>query len=163
MNILRPFRIEEHFRDFWSLQSALITIPAAAADLAFPDVVVAGLPGLVAVTRAIATLKIGAIQDTSAAQNQISAATRTLRIKTNAGAWPGTVCITFAQNAWKTLASGFRGGDAVVGDADVSAVVTTNGTYNFASRQTASADAIVATGASLLLLDVQVGLRVYWV
>ena len=157
-----PFYHYEQFRDFWSAPSALVTVPAVAADLAFPDVVVA-LPGGAIVTRVIVTLKIAAIQDTSAAQNQISAAAKTLRIKTNAGAWPGTICMTFAQNQWKTLASGFRGGDAIPGDADVSAVVTANGTYNFASRQAVSLDAIVATGASLLLLDIQIILRGYFV
>ena len=157
-----PYQQKEHFRDFASLVSALITVPAVAADLAFPDVVVT-LPTGAIVTRAIPTLLVNAIQDTSAAQNQISAAARTLRIKTAAGAWPGTVCITFPLNAWKTLASSFRGGVAIPGDTGVSAVVTASGTYNFASRQTASADAIVATGASLLLLDVQILLRVYFV
>jgi len=150
------------FIDYWSLQVPLITVPAAGADLAFPDVVVGGLPAAAVVTRVIATLKIAAIEDTSGAQNEISAAARTLRIKANAGAWPGTICITFAQNAWKTQANGFRGGDAVPGNVDMSAVVVGNDTYNFATRQTGSADALVATGASLLLLDVQVGLRVYF-
>lgn len=156
-------RQQPQYIDFWSEPpQATLTIPAVAADLALPDVVVASLPAGITILRVVAGYKFGKRRDTSAAQNQIGAAGKTLRIKTAAGAWPGTVAMTFALNQLRTEASGVEGGDAGWANTDLSAVVVGDGTYNFASRETGSADALVATGASLILYDIQMGLRVYY-
>ena len=150
------------FIDYWSAPTASITITNAAADLAFPDVVVAGIPAGAVILRVVALLKPRVIQDTSGAQNRINAAGKTLRIKASAGVWPGTVAINFAQNQWTVEAAVKEGGDLLVGDQNLSAVVVGNDTYNFASRQTVSADALVALGNNLVLQDVYCALRVYF-
>lgn len=143
---------------------APIAVPAVAADLAFPSVVVADLPAGITIARTDIVLVIGSLFDTSAAENQVAAAAKTLRIKVSTGAW-GTddiVALTFQQNALQVDGDAYRGGPVLFGATDVSAVVTGNGTYNFRSDQTNRADAVVATGASLELLDVSIVVRVWF-
>lgn len=151
------------FMDFWGDPIDIITVPAVAADLSFPDVVVAALPTDLSIIRVVAMLKVRSIKDTSAADNKINAASKTLRVKKSTGAW-GTddiVAINFTNGQWYTVASTKEGGDVMVGDNDLSSEVDGNATYNFRSEQTNRADAIVALAASLVLYDVQTGIRVY--
>lgn len=148
--------------DYWSDVTPSITIPAVAADLAFPDVVVAGLPAGGVITRVVAMFKCRAINNTNAAANNLTGAAKALRVKASAAAWPGVIAIDFATLQWPIAGSAKEGGDAIVGDNNLSVTVVGNDTYNFASRQTGTADAIVAALASLVLQDVQVGLRVYF-
>lgn len=143
---------------------APIAIPAVAADLTFPNVVVENLPSGLSIARADVVLVIGALFDTSASENQVAAASKTLRIKPSAGAY-GTddiVALTFIQNALQVDGDAYRGGPVLFGATDVKSVVTGNGTYNFASEETNRSDAVVATGASLELLDVSVVIRVWF-
>ena len=152
------------FIDFWSAPEDIITITDGAADLTFPDVVVAGLPTGLTAERVVLILTARAIFDTSGADNYINAAAKTLRIKVSTGAWGADdiVAITFAQNSLYTVASSKESGPVIIGVANLSAVVNANGTYNVRSDQTNRADAIVALGANLVLYDVQTGIRVYY-
>jgi len=147
-----------------ALPKAIIAIPAVAADLDFPDIVVAGLPSGITIAKADLVLVIGALFDTSAAENQIAAAAKTLRLKLSTGAW-GTddmVALTFVQNSLQVDASAYRGGTVLFGATDVKAKVTADGTYNLRSEETERSDAVVATGANLELLDVSAVLRVWF-
>ena len=147
-----------------AVPKAIIAVPAVAADLDFPDVVVAGLPGGITIARADLVLIIGALLDTSAAENQIAAAAKTLRIKLSTGAW-GTddmVALTFVQNSLQVDADAYRGGTVLFGAIDVKAKVTADGTYNLRSEETERGDAVIATGASLELLDVSAVIRVWF-
>lgn len=148
--------------DYWSDVTPSITVTNVAADLTFPDVVVANLPAGAVITRVVAMLKCRAINNTNAAANNLAGAAKALRVKANAAAWPGVIAIDFANLEWPVAAAAKEGGDAIVGDNNLSATVVGNDTYNFASRQTVSLDAIVAALANLVLQDVQVGLRVYF-
>jgi hypothetical protein len=142
--------------------TAVLAIPAVAADVAFPSVVVAGIPSGATILSAMAILVIGALLDTSAAENQVASASKTLRVKKSTGAW-GTddvVALTFSQNALECKASEYGGGRVLFGGTDVSSKVTGNGTYNFRSEETNRSDAVTATGASLELLDVVTIIRV---
>jgi len=139
----------------------LVTVPAVAADLDFPNVVVAGIPTGATILKAIPILHIARFVDSSAGENKINAASKTLRVKKSSGAW-GTddiVAFTFDQNGFLTAASAGRGGVTLIG-ADVKSEVDGNATYNFRSEETNRSDAIVAAGASLLLYDVQLTFRI---
>ena len=149
-----------------AIPKAIIAVPAVGnvADLAFPDVVIAGLPDGLAIARADVVLIIGALLDTSAAENQIAAASKTLRLKLSTGAW-GTndiVALTFVLNSLQVDASAYRGGVVLFGGTDVKSVVAANGTYNFRSDQSERTDAVIATGDDLELLDVSVVIRVWF-
>lgn len=150
--------------DFWSDIDNRVTIAAAAADLDFPDVVVAGLPSSITLIRVIAMVKVRAIRDTSVADNFIDQANKALRVRKSTGVW-GTddvVAINFDQNEWYVVASQKEAGDVILGDNDVKAEVDGNGTYNFRSEETNRGDAISALANNLELYDVQTGLRFYF-
>ena len=149
-----------------ALPKAIIAVPAVGnvADLDFPDVAVAGLPSGITIARADLVLIIGALLDTSTAENQIAAAAKTLRLKVSGGAW-GTddmVALTFVQNSLQCDASAYRGGTVLFGAIDVKAKVTADGTYNLRSEETERGDAVVATGDTLELLDVSAVIRVWF-
>ena len=147
-----------------AVPKAIIAVPASAGDLDFPDIVVAGLPSGISIARADLVLIIGVLFDTSASENQIAAAAKTLRLKLSTGAW-GTddmVALTFVANSLQCGASAYRGGPALFGGIDVKAKVTADGTYNLRSDETESGEGVVATGASLELLDVSAVLRVWF-
>jgi len=152
------------YMDFWSDVEDTVTIPAVAADLDFPNVVVAGLPSGAVLTRVICILKCRAIRDSSGAANAINGVGKSIRVKKSTGAWntDDVVAINFDDNQWAAAASAKEAGDVAVGDNDVKSEVDGNATYNFRSEETNRADAIVVDGASLVLHDVQMCIRVYF-
>ena len=144
--------------------NAIVVMPAVAADLDFPSVVVADLPTGMTVARADFVLVIGALFDTSSAENQIDQASKSIRVKVSTGSW-GTddiIALTFANNALQTKADSYRGGPTLFGGIDISSVVSGNGTYNFRSEETNRSDALTVTGASLECLDVFSLIRVWF-
>lgn len=141
-----------------------LAVPAVAADLTFPDVVVSGLPSGITLAKVDIALIIGTLHDTSSAENQIAAAAKTLRAMLAGGSW-GTddiVAMTFIQNGLECAADAYRGGVVLFGGTDIKAKVTGNGTYNFRSEETNRSDAVIVTGASLELLDVSVVIRAWF-
>ena len=152
------------FIDFWSAPTNKITITNVAADLTFPDIVVAALPSGLTIKKVVLVLSVRALADISAADNYINGANKTLRIKKSTGAWgvDDVVGITFPNQGLYCKASAKESGPVIIDDTDLSALVNANGSYNVASRQTVSADALVAFGASLEIYDIQVGLRVFY-
>ena len=152
------------FIDYWSAPLDKITITNVAADLSFPDIVVVALPSGLSVKKVVLVLSVRALADISAADNYINGAAKTLRIKKSSGAWgvDDVVGITFPNQGLYCKASAKEAGPVIIGDTDLSALVNANGTYNVASRQTVSGDALVAFGASLELYDIQIGLRIFW-
>jgi len=155
------------FKDvFWSDITATVVIPAVAADLDFPDVVIptGGIPTGATIISARAILKWRKQVDSSTAANAINGASKGIRIKKSTGAW-GTddvMAINVPNNSMATDASSTEGGDCWIGDNDVDSEVDGVGTYNIRSEETTRGDAIVVDGASLTLYDVQMGLIVKW-
>ena len=142
--------------DFWSEIDDLITLDSTAGDEALPSVVVAGIPSGAVVTRVIAFISIGAFEDTSTAENKVVlAGTEHIQVKETVGG-SFTDAIKLLANQWLTGASAVRGGSVMIGSINIAGEVDGNDTYDF---QIENAD---VTGASLLLRDVQVGLRVYF-
>ncbi len=150
--------------DFWSAPTDKITIPAAAGDITFPNVVVAGLPAGLTLKKVVLILTVRALNNLDAADNYIDAANKTLRIKVSTGTWGvnDIVAITFPINSLYCKGGQKEPGPVFIGSADLSSVVTADGTYNVMSNQTQRADAISALADSLELYDVQVGLRVFY-
>ena len=152
------------FIDFWSHPAAdKITIDSSAADIAFPSVVVAGLPSGLTLVRVVFILAIANLKDTSTADNYINAASKSIRIKLSTGAW-GTddiIALTLDNQALYTKASAERGGPVLIGP-DIKATVTGNGTWNVQSDEAARSDALVSLGDDLELFDVSVGLRFFF-
>jgi len=149
-------------RDFWSDVDDKIEIDGAAADLDFPSVVVSGLPAGFTLVRVTAMLKYSHRKDTSAADNYMDQASKTIRVKKSTGSW-GTddvVAIDMPQNSLYTTKSTKEGGDLIVGDNDVKSEVDGDATYNFRSEQTNRSDAISALADHLELYDVQMGIRI---
>jgi hypothetical protein len=151
---------------FPSVASAgsIVVLPAVAADLDFPDVVVSGLPSGLSIARADFILVIGALFDTSASENQIDQADKTIRVKLSTGSW-GTddiVALTFANNGLQVDGDAYRGGVVLFGATDIKSVVTADGTYNFRSEETNRSEGVTVTGASLEALDVASIIRVWF-
>jgi len=143
---------------------AIIAVPAvAAADLPFPDVVIAGLPSGITIVRVDIVLVIGALLDTSSAENQIAAGSKTLRVKASAAGWAaGIPALTFVQNSLQVDTDAYRGGSVLFGGTDIKSIVTADGTYNFQSDHDTHNDCVIATGASLELLDVSIVIRAWF-
>ena len=152
------------FMDFWSAPEDKLTLAAAAADLAFPDILVSGLPATATLRRVVLMMTCRALFDTSGAANYIDAASKTLRVKKSTGAW-GTddlIAITFSVNSLYCVASAKEAGPVVIGAHDVKIEVDGDATYNIRSDQSVRGDAISVLADSLELYDVQVGLRVFF-
>lgn len=156
--------VKETYSDFWSGNQDKITIPGAATNIDFPDVVVDGIPVGVTIFRVVALLKVRAIKDTSGEANYIDQAGKALRVKKSTGSWGAddVVAINFDQNQWYIEASSKEGGDVLIGDNDIANEVDANATYNFRSEQVNRLDAISALVDNLELYDVQVGLRIWY-
>ncbi len=152
------------FVDFWSAPTDKLTIAAAPGDLTFPNIVVAGLPLGLTIKKVVLILTVRALNNLDAADNYIDAANKTLRIKVSTGTWGvnDIVAITFPINSLYCKGGQKEPGPVFIGSADLSSVVTADGTYNVMSNQTQRADAISALADSLELYDVQVGLRVFY-
>ncbi|KKN35590.1 hypothetical protein LCGC14_0782000 [marine sediment metagenome] len=139
---------------FWSDTDDTITITTTAADDALPSVVVSGIPAGAAITRVVVIIKIRAIENTNGSANNLNGA-QDIEVKESAaGSW--IAAINLAASMWAVAASTREAGDVLIGDIDVKAQVTGNGTYNL---QLAMAD---AAQNNLVLNDVLVGLKVSW-
>jgi hypothetical protein len=153
---------------FWSDVQPSVIIPAVATDLDFPSVTIpaSGIPTGSIITSVRAIIKWRKQVDTSTALNKISASSKTIRVKKSTGTWgvDDIVAINVPNNSLSTDASATEGGDLITGTSDIKAEVDAiNATYNFRSEETNRTDAIIATGASLTLVDVQTALIVRWI
>lgn len=141
------------FLDFWCLTPInSITLPAVAADIALPSVIVAGLTAAMTILKADAMFKWGLRNNSAAAVNKISG-DQYIQISPDGVTY--TDCLKWSDDMLWTDASSLGPGDIRVG-IDVSTIVTGNGTYQFRWRNA------VVDGASLLLEDVDMGIRLYY-
>lgn len=153
---------------FPSASLAIVVIPGTGADLAFPDVVVAGLPSGITIAKADLVLVIGGLFDTSSAENQIKVGTTDqIFVKKAADAWsdgsPKVIpALTFTALGLQVDADAYRGGPVLFGATDIKGVVTVDGTYNFRSDETNETKGVEATGGTLELLDVTAVIRVWF-
>ncbi len=144
--------------DFWSNSDDVISLPAVAADIDLPNVVVSGIPTGVALVRVVAILKVRAIENTNAGGANAIVGAQAIRVKKSTGAWgvDDLAAIDLPDNLWTVAASTRESGDVLVGDNDVKSEVDGDGTYNLRFE-----NALVDL-ASLQLNDVLIGLRFYF-
>lgn len=139
---------------FMSVLQPTITIPGGgAADCAFNDVVIAGIPSGATLVSVLGGLQCRVMHNTNIAANSINGA-QVLQVQKSAGG-SYTTFFTFANGSLVTppgAAARPVGDDAgffVLGVTDVKGEVSANGTYNL--KWTSA----LATVADLVLYDVQ--------
>lgn len=151
--------------DVWCLtpmSSVTLGINGGAADVALPDVVLDDglIPEGATIHRVVAMIKIAVLRDTSGLDNAVNKqpAGFPLQVKESLdGSWTNAILIP--DNSWAVDVSTSldRGGDVLIGTSDIKSEVASDGlTYNFQFA------APVVDGDNLLLLDVMVGLRIYF-
>jgi len=147
--------------DFWGDPSALVTITGSSSDVNLPDVIVPALPTGATIWKVQLRGYVSMIRDSSASDNAINGVAA-IRIKKSTGAW-GTddiVALDIPDDffAVDVSTSADRGGVPLIGNLNndnLSGEVDAAATYNLRFED------IAADGNNLLLLDVQVGLRVW--
>lgn len=146
----------------------IIAIPdlAGVTDIDFPSVTVLGLPSGITIARADFVVVIGSLFDTSGSENQVAAASKTIRIKKSTGNWAvpaqQMVALTFALNALQVDGGAYRGGPPLFGGVDIKGIMDGDATYNFRSEETNNSEGVYATGADIELLDVSSVIRVWF-
>lgn len=146
--------------DYWSEELEEVQIDAAGVTVALPDITVAGLPDGAIVERSIVMFKFRMIENTDTAANNLNGATVALtsqviqiRDDTPSAYVDG---INFVDNLFNLAAGAREGGDVIIGQVNVSAVVDGNDTYNLRwLLGRADAD-------NLNFNDCQVGLRIWY-
>jgi hypothetical protein len=145
--------------EFWSDLDDIINLTTATINIDLPNVVVANIPANTTILRVIGLIKVRAIEDTSGATNAINGA-NTIKVKKSTGAWgvDDVALIDIVDNIWSTSASTKEGGMIIEGDNNASGEVDGNATYNIRFNGN-----IFADGNNLNLIDVAVGLKVYFI
>lgn len=139
---------------FWSDSDDVIDLPAVAAPITLPSVVVTGLPSGMTLERVDVVLKVRAIENTNAGGPNAIQGAQVIQVQKGAGAW--VTAINLPDNLWTVAASTREAGDVLIGDNDVKATVDGDGTYNF------RLPSALVDLASLRLNDVLVGLRFFF-
>jgi len=145
--------------EFWSLIDDIITLTTATTNVTLPNIGITDIPANTTIIRSIGMIKMRALNNTSQAANAINGGSA-IYIKLNTGTWgiDDVALINVADNAWSTTASTKEGGMLVEGSFDASAEVTGNGIYNLRFDGN-----IFVDGNNLELIDVMVGLKVYFI
>lgn len=142
--------------DFWgnTIEELQLT-SALQANLALAgaDVVIAGIPAGSVIIRVIVMFLCRAIENTNAAANKLNGAQN---IEVNFGGGAFADAINFADDLFGVAAITREMGTVVIGDNDMSATVTGNGTCTF------RIDAARADQNNLNFNDYQMGVRVYF-
>lgn len=141
--------------EFWSALDDIVTLTTATADVPLPNIVVADIPAGATITRVIGMIRMRALNNTSASVTAINGA-GIIKIKEAAGSYANL--ITIPDNILSTAASTKEGGLLLEGNIDASAEVDANDTYNLRFD-----GSIVVDGNNLELIDVAVGLKVYFI
>lgn len=144
------------FMDFWSEIDDLVTVTSTAANQALPSIVVADIPTNATVKRVVMMLKYRAIENTDASSNSlVLAGTEHIQIDKTGGTYIDAIKLIAGMA--EVAGSSRDGGDVWIGDIDISSEVDGNDTYEIRWE---GAD---CTANNLLLKDLQVGVRVYFI
>ena len=143
--------------DFWSnpVEEKIITAAQATAAVG-AAVIVAGLPALAVVVRAVCMFKFRMVENTNAAENSIDCAAAMPIQVDDSGNTGWVTCIDFTDEMYKIAATSREGGDVVIGDNNVAARVDGNDTYDF---QWLNAKAHLA---NIQFNDIQMGIRIWY-
>jgi len=142
--------------DFWgdTIEELQLT-SALQANLALAgaDVVIAGLPAGITLVRVVVMFMCRAIENTNAAANKLQGA-QNIEVDFEGGGFVDA--INLADDLFAVAAATREMGTVIIGDNDVKATVTGNGTCTF------RIDAARADQNNLNFNDFQVGVRVYF-
>jgi hypothetical protein len=146
-----------------SARIASLSLSNAAGDKDFANVVFPAnfIPTTATVIGAYLIIMFGGRKDTSAAENKVNAASKTIRVKLSGGSW-GTddiVAITLANNTWVTDASAKDSGGYLYGTVNLNSILANpaainSATVNVRSEETNAGEGITVTGASLVIYDI---------
>lgn len=145
--------------EFWGDVDDIITLTTGTTNMDLPNVVIADIPSNTTITRVVGIIRIRALNDTSGATNAINGAA-IIRVKKSTGAWAtdDVDLITIPDNILSTSASTKEGGVTINGANDAASEVDANATYNLRFNGN-----IFVDGNNLQLIDVNVGLQVYFI
>lgn len=143
------------YMEFWSETDPDIAVNAVAADASLPNIVVAGLPSGAVVKRCLMEFRHGKRVESGGAGNATVSA-QVMSIDSASGRGSVVTAINVPDNSFHTAANATEYGLPIIGDNDVSAEVTGNGTF-YPTWELADVDA-----ASLTFHDVQVGLLIWY-
>ena len=145
--------------EFWSAIDDIITLTTATTNVNLPDITIADMPTNTTIVRVVGMIKMRALNNTNAATNAINGAS-VINIKKSTGAWAtdDVLLINIADNIWSTAASTKEGGMLIEGTNDATSEVDGNATYNLRFNGN-----IFVDGNNLELIDVLVGLKVYFI
>ena len=145
--------------EFWGDVDDLITLTTATTNVDLPNIVVADIPAGATITRVVGMIRMRALNNTNAAVNAINGA-NTIRVKKSTGAWAvdDVDLINIPDNILSTAASTKEGDIVIHGTHDAAAEVDGNATYNLRFNGNVFVD-----GNNMELIDVDAGLRVYFV
>lgn len=142
--------------DFWSdVVEELQLTGALQSNLALTgaNVVIAGIPANVTITRVVAMFMCRAVENTNALANKLDGA-QNIEVNFEGGAFIDA--INMADDLFGVAATTREMGMVIIGDIDVKATVTGNGTCTF------RIDSAKADLANLNFNDYQVGVIVYF-
>jgi hypothetical protein len=146
--------------DFWSAPVAAVAITGSESNINLPNVIVAGLPTGATIVKVEVLFKCRLIRDSSGSDNAVHDldADFVISVDSDSGRGSKVTAIAILEDFWSidVSTSPDVGGDVIIGSTDVKAEVTGNATY-YLTMDNAQADA-----SSLNLLDVMVGLRIYF-
>ncbi|MDP2729134.1 MAG: hypothetical protein Q8O55_01470 [Dehalococcoidales bacterium] len=146
--------------DSWSVPQEEVAIPAVAATLALPNVVIGNLPAGATIVRAYAMLKFRIIENINGAANKLDGATvaatsQVVQVQdSGAGGWVDA--INFVDDQFGLAASTREGGDVLIGSIDIANRVDANDTYSV-RYLLAKADLL-----GINWNDCQAGLRIFY-
>jgi len=141
--------------DFWGdIIEELQLTNVAQANLALGgNVVIAGIPTGATVNRAVVMFMCRAIENTNVAANKLNGV-QNIQVNFDAGAFVNA--INLADDLFAVALSTREMGTVLIGDNDVSATVTGNGTCTF------QIDSAQADVANLNFNDYQVGVKIFF-
>lgn len=145
--------------EFWGDVDDIITLTTATTNVDLPNVVVADIPAGATITRVIGMIRMRALNNTNATVNAINGA-NVIKVKKSTEAWADADAdlINIPDNILSTAASTKEGGMSISGTHNTAAEVDGNATYNLRFNGN-----IFVDGNNLELIDVDAGLKVYFV
>jgi len=143
--------------EFWSITDDVLDLPAAAANVACPNIVVSGLPTGATVIKALGRLQFRKIANLNAGGDNAIQGAQSMQIKKSTGSF--IAFLPLVDNQWLLAASTSEGGGIFTADdaSDCKSQVDANATYNV---QFTNADVDLDT---LTLYDIKVGLKIWFV
>ena len=141
--------------DIYGPAMASITITNIATNISLPSVTLLTLPSNAEIVRAMAIFLFAELENTAGGVNSLSGDQYIQVQKEIGGSWMN--CVTLKAGLFSLGSGATRGGGVIMGDIDCASEVDTPGVQY--DMRIASA---LAVDASLIIKEVQTGLRVYY-